>query len=104
MEFQIIYLEKLLESDFVINDNWPSEAPDITLDFKNWLVKKISGLKIKLIQNQKSELPEILEDSTLAELGLEEIIAETLESRIEEIQKGIAQRLFYLSFFWLAAH
>ena len=47
IENQIIYLEKLLDSDFIVQDNLPSEAPDITLNFKNWLVKTISQLKIK---------------------------------------------------------
>jgi hypothetical protein len=55
-ETRILYLECLLSKNYIIQDNLPSSAPDITLDFKNWLTKTISKLKIKKIQDDKNLL------------------------------------------------
>ena len=89
IENQILYLEKLLDSEFKIQDNLPSEAPDITLNFKNWLVKTISQLKIKSIQNSKELNHQNSTEIELDDLGFDEIIVKTLSSRINEITKGI---------------
>lgn len=89
IENQIVYLEKLLDSEFIIQDNLPSEAPDITLNFKNWLVKTISQLKIKLIQNSKELNPQNSAGIELDGLDFDQIIIDTLRSRIQEITKGI---------------
>jgi len=50
IDIKILYLETLLNEKFMIQDNWPHEAPDITQDLKNWLAKTISGLKIKNLE------------------------------------------------------
>lgn len=89
IEQQIIYLEKLLDTDFIIQDNLPNEAPDITLNFKNWLVKTISQLKIKSIQSITDLNLTISADIDLNGLSFDQIITDTLSSRIEEIIKGI---------------
>ncbi|MUH37737.1 hypothetical protein D9O36_17945 [Zobellia amurskyensis] len=89
IENQIIYLEKLLECEFTIQDNLPNEAPDITLSFKNWLVKTISQLKIKSIQNISKINFKDTAEIDLTGLKFDQIIINTLNSRIEEIIKGI---------------
>ena len=89
IEYQIIYLEKLLNSEFTVQDNLPGEAPDITLNLKNWLVKKISQLKIRLIQNSKELDNKDVVTIELAGLDFNQIILDTLQSRIEEILKGL---------------
>ncbi len=53
-ETQILYLECLLNKSYIIQDNWPHSAPDITHDFKNWIAKTIAKLKVKKIQEEKS--------------------------------------------------
>lgn len=50
---KILYLECLLNKNYTIQDNWPSSAPDITCEFKNWIVKTISHLKIIELQQTK---------------------------------------------------
>lgn len=89
IENQIIYLEKLMDSNFILQDNLPSEAPDITLNFKNWLVKTISQLKIQSIQNSRGLNPKKSVSINLEDLDFDQIIMDTLHSRIEEIIKGI---------------
>jgi len=51
MENKLLYLETLYEKEFIIQDNEPSRAPDITNEFKNWVSKKIIELKIQQIEN-----------------------------------------------------
>lgn len=89
IENQIIYLEKLLNLEFIIQDNWPHEAPDITLDFKNWLVKTVSQLKVKQIQSISKINFKDLVEIDLKGLNFDQIITDTLSSRIDEISKGI---------------
>lgn len=89
IEYQILYLEKLLDYEFLVQDNLPDEAPDITLPFKNWLVKTISQLKIKLIQDSNKLNKKYSADFRLDGFGFDQIIVDTLHSRIEEIIKGI---------------
>ncbi|WP_348740335.1 hypothetical protein [Tenacibaculum sp. 190524A02b] len=91
-ENKILYLDKLLNSEFIIQDNWPNEVPDITLDLKNWLVKKISQLKVESFQNSRQIYDTNLEEIELDSLGLDQIIIEVLNSRVEEITKGIQAR------------
>ena len=54
-DIKILYLEDLLSRKFILQDNWPSSAPDITQEFKNWIVNKITELKIKQFQEEKSK-------------------------------------------------
>lgn len=51
---KIYYLKSLLNKKFIIQDNLPSSAPDITQDFKIWLTKTIAKLKIIKFQEEKS--------------------------------------------------
>lgn len=89
IEYKIIYLEKLLNSEFTVQDNLPDEAPDITLNLKNWLVKKISQLKINSLHNNKEIENKSPVPIELVALNFDKIILDTLQSRIEEIIKGI---------------
>lgn len=50
LESQLYYLEELYKRNFIVQDNLPSSAPDITEDLKNWLNSQISKLKIKHIE------------------------------------------------------
>jgi hypothetical protein len=89
IEYKIIYLEKLLNSEFTVQDNLPDEAPDITLNLKNWLVKKVSQLKINSLRNSKEIENENPVPIELVGLNFDNIILNTLQSRIGEIIKGI---------------
>jgi hypothetical protein len=51
LETQILYLEKLLEQNFILQDNLAHSAPDVTIDFKLGLSNHIAKLKIKNLQN-----------------------------------------------------
>jgi len=53
-ETQLLYLETLLNRKVIIQDNLPSEAPEITADLKNWLSTQISKLRITLIEGTKN--------------------------------------------------
>lgn len=53
-EIKILYLEKLLNKDYVIQDNWPHSVPDITEEFKIWLRKSIAQLKILKLQTSNN--------------------------------------------------
>ncbi|RIJ50241.1 DNA-binding protein [Maribellus luteus] len=46
IDTKLFYLETLYARDFIIQDNEPSKAPDITKEFKNWVSKKIVELQI----------------------------------------------------------
>lgn len=45
IETQIFYLELLLEKHFILQDNTPFDAPDITFSFRNWLKTSINKKK-----------------------------------------------------------
>jgi hypothetical protein len=49
---QLFYLECLQSKRYVIQDNLPSSAPDITAEFRHWLTKSIAKLKIKILQEE----------------------------------------------------
>src|SRR4051812_38923018 len=49
-KIQILYLEKLYKKRFIIQDNWPHSAPDITSDLKNWIQKSISIKRVSHLQ------------------------------------------------------
>lgn len=55
---KILYLEKLLNSKFIIHDNLPHSAPDITPEFKNGIQTLLASLKIQQI-NSKIIKPDI---------------------------------------------
>ena len=50
-----MYLEKLLNGKYLIQDNLPHSAPDVTLEFKSSLVTILSDLKIQFL-NSKPKL------------------------------------------------
>lgn len=45
-DLQLLYLKYILEADFIIQDNLPSTAPDVTQELKGWVKKKIVNLKL----------------------------------------------------------
>jgi hypothetical protein len=47
LDEKIFYLEGLYNQEFTIQDNWPQEAPDITVEFKDWILQTLTGLKLK---------------------------------------------------------
>jgi hypothetical protein len=53
---KIIYLEKLLAKKYLIQDNLPDSAPNVTQDFKNSVLSILSDLKIQfLTSNNRSK-------------------------------------------------
>ncbi|MET0461517.1 MAG: HNH endonuclease signature motif containing protein [Chitinophagaceae bacterium] len=54
INLQILYLEKLLENRFTIQDNWPGSAPDITADFQHWIKTSITKLKLHQLSSSSS--------------------------------------------------
>lgn len=81
---KIFYLEQLLNSKFTIQDNWPGKAPDVTSQFKNWLIQTIAKLKIEQIQS-KISVNNIID---INKLLLDTKLKEILEDRIKELERG----------------
>lgn len=46
---QLIYLDYILQANFIVQDNLPSSAPDVTEEVKDWIKKRI--IKLKLSQH-----------------------------------------------------
>lgn len=53
---QILYLEHILKAKFVVQDNLPSSAPDITNELKEWIKKRIIKLKLEQDSENLSDL------------------------------------------------
>ena len=75
IETKLLYFETLLSKQFIIQDNCPGQAPDITFKFKNWIKKQISQLKIMLIKEKnewdrfEDRLTDRYNSEGIAELG-----------------------------------
>lgn len=83
---KILYLEQLLNSKFVIQDNLPGEAPDITSKIKSWLTQNIAKLKIQQIQNQAKNTT--TSTINIESLSLEKELKDILEDRITELERN----------------
>ncbi|KAA5535902.1 HNH endonuclease signature motif containing protein [Paenimyroides baculatum] len=52
LQTKILYLEKLLNGKYIIQDNLPHSAPDVTQEFKSSLVVIVSDLKIQFLNSK----------------------------------------------------
>ncbi len=88
-EIKIYYLETLYKEKFIIQDNWPSEAPDITTELKNWIQTKVSQLKIKDFNSDDDFINKKFDTVSIFKTKIEESLKQILESRITEINNCI---------------
>ncbi len=101
IQLRIVYLETILDSEFIIQDNWPLEAPDITFDFKNWVSQTILKFKIQLSDLNEEILTSSIENISLKQLGIDDKLKSILQTRIDEIYKCFKVEA-YLSIIFLA--
>lgn len=85
LHLRILYLETILNSHFIIQDNWPHKAPDITFDFKSWVSQIILKYKIQLNNLNEELLISSIENSSLVALEIDDSLKSILQSRIQEI-------------------
>ena len=100
IEIQIYYLETLLKEKFIVQDNLPFEAPDITQDLKNWIQTTISKLKINNLHQKDDFLDKEIDEISLGKINIDNDLKQILQSRIEEIRKCIKSKA-YLSVLFL---
>jgi hypothetical protein len=93
-DVKLIYLETIFGENFVMQDNWPNSAPDITEDLKLWLKKKI--IKLKISQIQTASLPSTiqLEEISLNGLEFKDSLLQIIEFRISEIRQCFSAKAF----------
>ncbi len=94
IEIKIFYLESLLKENFILQDNWPSEAPDITKEFKNWLQTHISKLKIVNTNNKDDSPKRAINKISLDIIDIDNDLKQILILRIEEIEKCIKGKAY----------
>jgi len=94
IETKIFYLETLLNKQFILQDNLPGEAPDITQSLKDWLVKNISGLKVRLLESTKEFLSQELDEISLKNIQLDNSLIEILDSRIQETERCLKAQAY----------
>ena len=63
LEISILYLEKLISRGYIVQDNLPSSAPDITKEFKNGIRSILGNLKIQSSNKNKELLGKNYNDS-----------------------------------------
>lgn len=99
IEIKIFYLESLLKEKFIVQDNWPGQAPDITIDFREWLQTHISKLKIISLQQQDNFLDQVIDEISLDKISIENDLKQILILRIEEIKKCIKGKAYLAMLF-----
>jgi hypothetical protein len=99
-EIKIYYLETLLNQEFIIQDNLPSEAPDITSELKNWIQTTIARLKIGNLKETEDFHDKDIDEISLDKLNIDANLKQILLSRIDEIKKCIKSKA-YLSVLFL---
>ncbi|GEM65887.1 hypothetical protein SF1_38690 [Sphingobacterium faecium NBRC 15299] len=87
--FQIIYLDYILNAKFIIQDNLPSSAPDITEELKLWLKKKLLKVKLQTLD---------MENNTQEEKLLKNKIFISHSSKDQEIVKSFVYNILQLGF------
>jgi hypothetical protein len=88
-EIKVYYLETLYKEKFIIQDNWPSEAPDITSELKNWIQTQVSQLKIKNFNSDDDFLNKKFDTVSFDKTKIEENLKQILELRMAEINDCI---------------
>ena len=76
-------LETILNSDFIIQDNWPLESPDITYEFKNWVSQTILKYKIQLNNLDEELLTSTIGSISIDNLDIDEKLKSILQIRLD---------------------
>lgn len=98
--FQIIYLDFILNAKFVIQDNLPSSAPDITRELKLWIKKTLLEVKLQLaeIGNNAQEEKVMKNKIFISHSSKDQEIVKAFVEKILQLGLGIsAERIFCTS-------